>query len=117
MPKVTIPEKGDGWVNMHDFQREVRNVGINFKNMGYEWFNLFLKDTGIFYIWQDFSGERTVRYVIEKVKPQHSDQRKVQRTSVYVDESEEVIKVKRRLRLENNQFIGQFAPQKNEDGT
>lgn len=114
MPKVTIPEKGDGWVNIVDFQREVRNVGINFKKMGYEWFNLFLKDAGIFYIWQDFSGEKPIRYVIEKIKPQHSEQRKYQRTSVYTEESEEVIKVKRRLRLDNNQFIGQFAPQKTE---
>ena len=42
LPKVSLPEKGDGWVSQYDFQREVRNARINFKNMGYEWFNEFL---------------------------------------------------------------------------
>ena len=102
---------------MYDFQRKVRLAKINFKSMGYEWFNEFLNNSGVFFIWTDFSGEKPTRYVIEKAKPQsQGGQRKSQRyrlSTQYV-EDEEIVKIKRRLRLENNQFIGQFAPQKNE---
>ena len=117
MDKVLLPGKGDGWVSMFDFQREVRKARINFKNLGYEWFNEFLNDSELFFIWTDFSGEKPTRYVIEKTKPiSYEEQRRPQYNRVatqYVD-SEEVVKIKRRLRLENNLFIGQFAPQKNE---
>lgn len=117
MDKVSLPEKGDGWVSMFDFQREVWKSRINFKNLGYEWFNEFLNDSELFFIWTDFSGEKPTRYVIEKAKPKsHEEQRRPQynrAATQYVD-YEEVIKIKRRLRLDNNQFIGQFAPQRNE---
>lgn len=102
---------------MFDFQREVWKSRINFKNLGYEWFNEFLNDSELFFIWTDFSGEKPTRYVIEKAKPKsHEEQRRPQynrAATQYVD-YEEVIKIKRRLRLDNNQFIGQFAPQRNE---
>lgn len=117
LPKKSLPEKGEGWVKMYDFQREVRLAKINFKNMGYEWFNEFLSDSGVFFIWTDYSGEKPTRYVIEKAKPQsQGEQRKPQnhRPSTQYVEDENIVKIKRRLRLENNQFIGQFAPQKNE---
>lgn len=39
-------------MSQYDFQREVRNARINFKNMGYEWFNEFLNDSGIFFYGQ-----------------------------------------------------------------
>lgn len=67
MDKVSLPEKGDGWVSMFDFQREVWKSRINFKNLGYEWFNEFLNDSELFFIWTDFSGEKPTRYVIEKL--------------------------------------------------
>lgn len=101
LPKVELIDKGDGWVNQYDLLRAVGKVGINYKNLGYE----------------HFSGEKPTKYVIEKAKPKsHEEQRRPQynrAATQYVD-SEEVVKIKRRLRLENNQFIGQFAPQRNE---
>ena len=117
MPKVELVDKGDGWVNQYDFLRAVGKVGINYKNMGYDHFYEFLTDSGLFSFWADFSGEKPTRYVIEKAKPKsHEEQRRPQynrAATQYVD-SGEVVKIKRRLRLENNQFIGQFAPQRNE---
>ena len=55
-------------MSQYAFQREVRNARINFKNMGYEWFNEFLNDSGIFFLWTDYSGEKPLKYVIEKTK-------------------------------------------------
>ena len=117
LPKVELVDKGDGWVNQYDFLRAVGKVGINYKSLGYDYFYEFLTDSGLFSFWTDFSGEKPTRYVIEKAKPKsHEEQRRPQynrAATQYVD-SEEVVKIKRRLRLENNQFIGQFAPQRNE---
>ena len=115
MPKVEL-DKGDGWVNQYDFLHAVGKVGINYKTLGYDYFYEFLKESGLFSFWTDFSGEKPTRYVIEKAKPKsHEEQRRPQynrAATQYVD-SEEVVKIKHRLRLENNQFIGQFA-QRNE---
>ena len=47
MPKESLPEKGDGWVRQDEFAKEVRKARINFRNMGYTWFNEFLKDSGV----------------------------------------------------------------------
>jgi len=116
LPKVELVDKGDGWVNQYDFLRAVGKVGINYKTLGYDYFYEFLKESGLFSFWTDFSGEKPTRYVIEKAKPKsHEEQRRPQynrAATQYVD-SEEVVKIKHRLRLENNQFIGQFA-QRNE---
>ena len=117
LPKVELIEKGDGYVNQYDFLRAVGKVGINYKNQGYEHFYEFLTDSGLFSFWTDFAGEKPTKYVIEKAKSKsHKEQRRPQynrAATQYVD-TEEVVKIKRRLRLENNQFIGQFAPQRNE---
>ena len=48
MPKESLPKKGDGWVNENQFAKAVLKERINFKDMGYTWFNEFLKDSGIF---------------------------------------------------------------------
>ncbi|WP_232526702.1 hypothetical protein [Prevotella intermedia] len=107
MPKVSLPEKGDGWVIQNLFEREVQKKRINFKIMGYTWFNKFLKDSGYFI----FCKEQDTWYVNKKVD---SKRRNTQRKDILPTSSEDTESVKRRLRLENNQFIGQFATQKNE---
>lgn len=53
MPQESLPEKGDGWVDQELFEREVQKKRINFKNMGYTWFNEFLKDSGLFDFWKE----------------------------------------------------------------
>lgn len=104
-------------MNQYDFLRAVGKVGINYKNLGYDHFYEFLTASGLFSFWTDFSGEKPTKYVIEKAKPKsHKEQRRPQynrAATQYVD-SEEVVKIKRRLHLENNQFIGQFATQRDE---
>lgn len=110
MPKIMLPDKGSGWVNQNDFQREIKNARINYKNIGYERFNEFLADSGIFFLWTDYTGEKPTKYVIEKAKPRTQNEHRSQRIPTPTIDSEEVINIKRRLRLENNFFIGQFAP-------
>jgi len=107
MPKESLFEKGDGWVREDEFAKSVKNARINFRNMGYTWFNEFLKDTGIF----TFRKEQDLWYVNKNTESKYRNKRQKDILSVSSKEAENI---KRRLRLENNQFIGQFAPQKNE---
>ena len=107
MPKESLPKKGDGWVNENQFAKAVLKERINFKDMGYTWFNEFLKDSGIFV----FCKEQESWYVNRKLE---SKRRNTQRKDILSANSEDAESIKRRLRLENNLFIGQFAPQKNE---
>lgn len=103
MPKESLPEKGNGWVNERAFEHAVLKTHTNYKNMGYTWFDEFLKNTGIFkfYKVQDTWYVNTIY---------RSNQPKVS-ISIHSEDAENI---KHRLRLENNQFIGQFAPQRNE---
>lgn len=107
MPKESLPEKGGGWVNQKLFEREMQKERINFKNMGYIWFNEFLKDSGLFRFWK----EQDTWYANKKAYLKRDN---TQRKDVPYINLEDTESVKRRLRLENNQFIGQFAPQKDE---
>ena len=107
MPKESLPKKGDGWVNENQFAKAVLKERINFKDMGYTWFNEFLKDSGIFV----FCKEQEIWYVNRKLE---SKRRNTQRKDILSANSKDAENIKRRLRLENNLFIGQFAPQKNE---
>ena len=107
MPKESLPKKGDGWVNENQFAKAVLKERINFKDMGYTWFNEFLKDSGIFV----FCKEQEIWYVNRKLE---SKRRNTQRKDILSANSKDAENIKRRLRLKNNLFIGQFAPQKNE---
>lgn len=111
MPKETLPEKGDGWVNLVNFAPAIKNAGVDYKAMGYEKFGDFVAESGIFYLWTDLSSSKPAKYITEKVKKQTFQRKQPQHTSFATVDSQEVVKIKRRLRLENNQFIGQFAPQ------
>ena len=94
MPKVNVPNVGDGWVNQYEYLKAIEAGGIDFREFGYERYYDFLKDTGIFRFWTDYTGNRRMRYLIEKSAVGH----------------EEVNEIKKHLRLENTQFIGQFSP-------
>ena len=107
MPKESLFEKGDGWVREDEFAKSVKNARINFRNMGYTWFNEFLKDTGIF----TFRKEQDLWYVNKNAESKYRNKRQKNILSVSSKEAENL---KRRLRLENNQFIGQFIPQEDE---
>ena len=103
MPKESLPEKGDGWVNQKLFEREVQKERINFKNMGYTWFYEFLKDSDLFHFWK----EQGTWYANKKAYSKSSNTQRKDVPSITLEETKSV---KKRLRLENNQFIGQFVP-------
>ena len=103
MPKESLPEKGDGWVNQKLFEREVQKERINFKNMGYTWFYEFLKDSDLFHFWK----EQGTWYANKKAYSKSSNTQRKDVPSITLGDTKSV---KKRLRLENNQFIGQFVP-------
>lgn len=37
-PKTSLDDKGDGWVNMGVFLHTFNKSGINYKNLGFEYF-------------------------------------------------------------------------------
>ncbi len=116
-PKTSLDDKGDGWVNMGVFLRTFNKSGINYKNLGFEYFGDMLAESGLFYFWTDYTGEKPTKYIIEKKKaPENNSERTPGRKNMVARtvETEEENKIKRRLRLENKQFIGQFVPQQTE---
>lgn len=107
MPKESLFEKGDGWVRGDEFAKAVKKERINFKNLGYAWCSELLEDTGIFV----FCTEQNIPYVNRKLDSKGSN---TQRMDILSANSKDAEKIKQKLRLKNNQFIGQFTPQKNE---
>ena len=107
MPKESLFEKGDGWVKGEEFTKAVKKARINIKILGYTWCSELLEDTGIFV----FCTEQNIPYVNMKLDLKR---RNTQRMDILSENSKDAEKIKLKLRLENNQFIGQFTPQKNE---
>ena len=107
MPKESLFEKGDGWVRGDEFAKAVEKERIDIKNLGYAWCSKLLEDTGIFV----FCTEQNIPYVNRKLDSKRSN---TQRMDILSANSKDAEKIKQKLRLKNNQFIGQFTPQKNE---
>ncbi len=100
---------------MANFGPALLKAGINYKAMGYEKLNDFIVKSGAFVVYSDTSCKVPVKYIKEKGKRLDIYKKtSVERAQTIYSDSNEVKKVKRRLRLDNNMFIGQFAPQKNE---
>lgn len=115
LQKDSFPEKGEGWVNMANFGPALLKAGIDYKGMGYEKLNEFVSKSGVFEVYSDTSCKVPVKYIKEKEpRKDISKKNRTERAQTTYTDSNEVVKVKRRLRLDNNMFIGQFAPQKNE---
>ena len=115
LQKDSLPEKGEGWVNMAKFGPALLKAGIDYKGMGYEKLNEFVSKSGVFEVYSDTSCKVPVKYIKEKeTRKDISKKYRTERAQTTYTDSNEIVKVKRRLRLDNNMFIGQFAPQKNE---
>lgn len=115
LQKESLPEKGEGWVNMANLNPALLKAGINYKVMGYEKLGEFIAKSAAFIIYSDNSCTAPIKYIKEKGKRiDVSLKPKVKRVRATYTDSNEVIKIKRRLRLDNNMFIGQFAPQRQE---
>ncbi len=114
MQKESLPEKGEGWVNMANFGPALLKAGINYKAMGFERLNDFVFKSGVFVVYSDTSCKVPVKYIKKGKRIDVSKKPRVERVQATYTDSNEVVKVKRRLRLDNNMFIGKFAPQRNE---
>ena len=114
MAKVSLPDKGADWASLGDFGISIRNEGVDYKTMGYEKLSDFVSQTDAFFLWTDFSGQKPVKYIKEKRQRVYTDRKPSHVTNVTSVDSEEVERIKRRLRLDNNEFIGQFSPSKSD---
>lgn len=100
---------------MAKFGPALLKAGIDYKGMGYEKLNEFVSKSGVFEVYSDTSCKVPVKYIKEKEpRKDISKKYRTERAQTIYTDSKEVVKVKRRLRLDNNMFIGQFAPQKEE---
>ncbi len=115
MPKESLFEKGDGWVNMAKLGIILHKAGINYKVMGYDKLSEFVRKSGVFEEYSDISCKIPVKYI--KGKSKHQDithKQPIRQSQAQYVNSKDVERLQYRLRLENNQFIGQFIPQKDE---
>lgn len=113
--KQTLPDKGEGWINLVKFAPAIKKAGIDYHSFGYDKVGDFLKDSGDFFVYLDNTTTPPVKYVRLKVRrprPVASDN--TPKVNVLREDSDEVKRLKTRLRLENNQFIGQFSPERTE---
>ena len=115
MPKESLFEKGDGWVNMAKLGIILHKAGINYKVIGYDKLSEFVRKSGVFEEYSDLSCKIPVKYI--KGKSKHQDithKQPIRQSQAQYVNSKDVERLQYRLRLENNQFIGQFIPQKDE---
>lgn len=112
--KQSLPDKGEGWVNLVKFAPAIKIAGINYNAFGYEKVGEFLKDAGDFSVYLDNTITPPVKYVRLKTRKTHSTTDIAPKISVQREDSQEVKRIKTRLRLENNLFIGQFHPERTE---
>lgn len=93
----------------------LHKTGINYKVMGYDKLSEFVRKSGVFEEYSDLSCKIPVKYI--KGKSKHQDithKQPIRQSQAQYVNSKDVERLQHRLRLENNQFIGQFIPQKDE---
>lgn len=93
----------------------LHKAGINYKVMGYDKLSEFVRKSGVFEEYSDISCKIPVKYI--KGKSKHQDithKQPIRQSQAQYVNSKDVERLQYRLRLENNQFIGQFIPQKDE---
>lgn len=113
--KQSLPDKGDGWVNLVSLAPAIKKAGIDYHAFGYEKFSEFLKFSGVFFVYTDTSTLPPVKYARLKTRRlQPAIVHNTPRIVVKHEDNDDVKRIKTRLRLENNQFIGQFSPERTE---
>lgn len=66
MEKETIPERGDGWVNLAKFGQAIKKAGIDYRSLGFEKLGSFIMISGLFVSCFDSSMDNTVKYIRSK---------------------------------------------------
>jgi hypothetical protein len=105
LPKVNFPDKGDGWINLATYGAALKKEGVDFRSLGFEKLLEFIIEVGLFDIYSD-NNIPPVKYIKEK----RVDAKRKVSTSTIIADVEDISRIKTRLRLENEYFIGQFAP-------
>lgn len=117
MPQVSIPEKGDGWVNLASLGTPLKNANIIIKDLGYNKLSDLFSNIPNIETYKDEKGNLPVVYtrVSQNSIPKPSHKLVIIPSSQKVNDEEEN-KLMTRLRLENKQFIGQLLPDRDKNG-
>jgi len=121
LDKESVPKKGEGWVKIETFGSVIKQSGIDYRHYGFTKLVEFVAASRIFMIWDDYTRGEAIKYIHEKdmlsKRPRISTQQPstILHKTRRIENSEEIERVKTRLRLENNYFIGQFSPEKTEN--
>ena len=105
--KESVTGHGDGWVNLVKFAPAIKEAGIDFRSLGFNRLGDFVDASDIFDSCYDKTKSVPPKYIKFKTPATRSNSVK---TIARDDDSADVAKIKKRLRLTNNFFIGQFAP-------
>lgn len=65
--RVSIPQKGSGWINLSDLGGQLRNNGIDYSKLGYEKLKFFISSIAGLELYQDDRFTLPVIYVRETV--------------------------------------------------
>ena len=66
--KVSIPQKGDNWINLSDLGGQLRNNGIDYNMLGYDKLTSFLSSIDGLELFRDERNALPVIYVRIKTK-------------------------------------------------
>lgn len=103
MDKQSLPNKGDGWINLAKFAPAIMKYGIDYHLFGYEKFAMFLNAVGDFYIYTDTSKFPPVKYV-----RLNSDIKKLNVKIQKLPDIDEVKNLVNDWKIGNNPIIGQY---------
>lgn len=109
--KESVPGNGNGWVNLVKFAPVLKLAGVDFRILGYYKLADFIDATELFDTCYDKTKSIPPKYI--RLKSRVSSPSLISSVTPSVrkrEDSLEVSKIKKRLRLSNNYFIGQFAP-------
>ena len=65
--RVSLPNKGDGWVNLADLGHDLRSNGIDYSKLGFDKLTSFLMSINGLELYRDERNALPVMYVKEKV--------------------------------------------------
>lgn len=106
--KESVPGNSSGWVNLVKFAPALKQEGVDFHILGYYKLADFIDATGLFDTCYDKTKSIPPKYIRLKSRVSSTSNTPSVRRR---EDSLEVSKIKKRLRLSNNYFIGQFAPE------
>ena len=64
--RVSLPNKGDGWVNLADLGHDLRNNGIDYSKLGFDKLTSFLLSINGLELYRDERNALPVMYVKER---------------------------------------------------